>query len=248
MAHLLIICSMRESIFRFKQFSVRNEKSAMKVGTDGVLLGAWCKVDDCHNVLDIGTGTGLISLMIAQRAPAASIDAVEIDSDAYVEANNNFAESPWHDRLNAICGDFNEYAATCKKKYNLIVSNPPFFMNGIVPPDDSRKKARHCYSLTFDGLLAGSTGLLDDYGSLCMISPFDCTDMIEQIAHRCRLFVKKMTTVRPKPNVQPKRILWELTKSYEGNTEQDELIIEVGERHCYSDEYVALTRNFYLKM
>lgn len=239
---------MRESVFRFKQFSVKNEKSAMKVGTDGVLLGAWCNVDDCRRVLDIGAGTGLISLMIAQRAPMATIDAVEIDCDAYAEAKDNFAASPWHDRLNAICGDFNGYAATCQEKYDLIVSNPPFFMNGVLPPDDSRRYARHCDTLSFEDLLDGAAGMLDANGRLCLIAPFDSKNIINRISHGCGLFVKKMTIVYPKPDSQPKRILWELTKGDDVETVHDELIIEVGERHCYSDEYVAMTKDFYLKM
>ena len=220
----------------------------MKVGTDGVLLGAWCNIGNCHRVLDIGAGTGLMSLMIAQRAPNATIDAVEIDHEAYDEAKVNFAESPWHDRLNVICEDFNEYATQCQIKYDLIVSNPPFFMDGVLPPDSSRKNARHCNTLSFEGLLAGAADLLVSDGRLCMISPFDCKNMIEQISRGCKLFKKNMTIVYPKPNSAPKRILWEFTKSNYEVTEQEKLTIEVGERHCYSDEYVALTKEFYLKM
>ena len=125
---------MRESVFRFKQFAVRNSMAAMKVGTDGVLLGAWCPVEGALRVLDVGTGTGLIALMVAQRNVSAMIDAVDIDHAACDEAGFNVANSPWHERINVECCDFMEYCG-CGVGYDLIVSNPPYFDNGLLPPD-----------------------------------------------------------------------------------------------------------------
>ncbi len=240
---------MRESIFRFKQFSVRNEKSAMKVGTDGVLIGAWCDVDNVNSVLDIGCGTGLISLMVAQRQPLAQIDAVEIDDDACNEALVNFRNSPWTNRLSVISADFKEFAAMCSKRYDLIVSNPPFFTNGVLPPNESRKNARHCASLSFADLLAGASRLLSERGRICVITPCESDESIRLIADDCGLKNRAKTIVYPKPASQPKRILWQFDKNADrGSAVIDSLIIETEERHHYSNEYISLTKDFYLKM
>lgn len=245
---LLISIDMRENIFKFKQFSVQNEKSAMKVGTDGVLLGAWCNVNGVNSVLDIGCGTGLISLMIAQRQADAKIDAVEIDNDAHNEALINFTNSPWANRLNAILADFNDFVTICHHKYDLIVSNPPFFTNGILPPDESRKNARHCNSLSFSDLLNGAHYLLTEAGRICLITPYDNQTTIASLANSYELFIKKKTIIYPKPNSPAKRILWELVKMDVEKSITDDLIIETSERHRYSDEYIKLTKDFYLKM
>ena len=123
---------MRETIFKFKQFTVKNKNSAMKVGTDGVLIGAWTTASDqCIDILDIGAGTGLVSLMMAQRNPNANIIGVEIDENSYVEACDNVSNSPWKDRVDVIMDDFNSFAELSNLKYDVILSNPPFFDNGI---------------------------------------------------------------------------------------------------------------------
>lgn len=238
---------MRENIFRFKKFSVRNEDSAMKVGTDGVLLGAWCDVEGAIRILDVGTGTGLISLMLAQRQSEAIIDAIEIDDGAYREAVYNFNESVWRKRFNAINEDFNEYLRVSTKKYDLIVSNPPFFTNGVLPPDKNRMHARHCMSLTFENLIIGASKLLTEDGRISIITPFDSKETIENIADDCGLKIKKLTIVYPKVDSAPKRLLWELSTT-ECDIIETSLVIEHGERHNYTDEYISLTKDFYINM
>ncbi|MBQ4138504.1 MAG: methyltransferase, partial [Muribaculaceae bacterium] len=164
----------REKTFRFKRFEVLNDRTAMKVGTDGVLLGAWCDVTGARKVLDVGTGCGVIALMVAQRNGDALIDAVEIDGDSAHEAGLNFARSPWAARLRVEQCDFNEFALRdVVGKYNLIVSNPPFFTNGILPPDASRMSARHTQHLTYGQLLKNAEKLLADGGKMALITPFD---------------------------------------------------------------------------
>lgn len=235
----------REKIFRFKQFSVRNDKSAMKVGTDGVLLGAWADVDNASSVLDIGTGTGLIALMIAQRS-IADITAIEIDEDAASEAKQNFAESPWLERLHVEKIDFNEYAATCKDKFDLIISNPPYFIDSLKCPDDKRGKARHTDSLSYDNLIQGAAKLLSDNGRICLITPSDVENIIISIATTNELIIIKKTTVYPTQKSAAKRILWQFSKVYSECVE-DSLYIEI-DRHVYTKDYINLTRDFYLKL
>ena len=243
---------MKDSVFRFKQFAVRNERSAMKIGTDGVLLGAWCNTGNARRLLDIGTGTGVIALMLAQRVPQAHIDAVEIDTDSYNEALGNFAQSPWSSRITAIHADFNQFASDTAARYDLIVSNPPFFTNGALPPKEARMQARHCTSLSFSQLIAGATRLITPDGRISLITPCDARRDVESAATRHGLHITRQTTVCPKPDGIAKRILWELTPakpdSAPAQTLTDTLTIESDEQHNFTPQYTALTRDFYLKM
>lgn len=241
-----IYWTMRESVFRFKQFAVRNSMAAMKVGTDGVLLGAWCPVEGALRVLDVGTGTGLIALMVAQRNVLAMIDAVDIDHAACDEAGFNVANSPWHERINVECCDFMEYCG-CGVGYDLIVSNPPYFDNGLLPPDYGRRLARHCGTLTYAGLIAHAASLLSPSGKVCIITPADAATTVTCAAEKCGLGVNRRTMVRPKPGSDVKRILWELS-ACATTLREDELVIEGEEHHDYTPQYVALTKDFYLKM
>lgn len=234
----------REKIFRFKQFCIRNDKSAMKVGTDGVLLGAWADVNNVTSVLDIGTGTGLIALMIAQRS-IADITAIEIDEDAASEAKQNFKESPWRERLHIEKMDFNEYAENCEDRFDLIISNPPYFIDSLKCPDAKRGRARHTDSLSYDNLIHGAANLLSDNGRICLITPSDVENIITSIATTNELIITKKTMVYPTQKSSAKRILWQLSKVY-SEFEEDSLCIEI-DRHVYTEEYINLTRDFYLK-
>ena len=157
---------MANSWFKFKQFTIHQNDTAMKVGTDGVLLGAWTKIKtDTQNILDIGTGTGLIALMLAQKTLSSSqIDAVELDQLAYQQAKENFKLSNWSQKLQAINQSIQEFTINTSKKYDLIISNPPFFRNSFASKNTQRQIARHTDSLSYDDLLYSVKKILLDDG------------------------------------------------------------------------------------
>lgn len=234
----------REKVFRFKQFSVKNDLTAMKVGTDGVLLGAWCPVDGARHVLDVGTGCGVIALMIAQRIADALIDAIDIDHDAIEEATLNFSNSPWAERLTAIQGDFNGMDAG--GRYDLIVSNPPFFTNGVLPTGDARTTARHTGALTYRQLIDGAVRMMTADGDLALISPTDAEGDIIEAAAFASLPVRQMVRVIPVEGAAPKRTLWLL--SHRDIPYREESITIAHADGTFTREYIDLTGAFYLKM
>jgi tRNA1Val (adenine37-N6)-methyltransferase len=234
---------MSNPFFRFKQFTVHHDLCAMKVGTDGVLLGAWADCTNAKNVLDVGCGSGLIALMLAQRSEA-EIDAVDIDENACEQSEINFRNSPFAGRLNVYHSDFNLYSST--RKYDLIVSNPPYFVRSLKSPNAGRCSARHMEKLRFEDLFGKSTQLLAENGKLSLILPADVFDLIQSIASCNHLFLSRKTTVKPLPASPPKRILLEYSKE-KNPLKENELFIE-NPLHAYSDEYIELTKEFYLKM
>lgn len=234
----------REKVFRFKRFSVLNDRTAMKVGTDGVLLGAWCPVDGAKRVLDVGTGCGVIALMVAQRNPVAAIDAIDIDHAAIEEAVINFANSPWGDRVVAHEGDFNEWEPC--ERYDLIVSNPPFFTDNLLPPDMSRSLARHGSALTYAQLIERASRLLTDEGSLAIISPTDAQEAIVEAATFASLPVRSIVNVIPVEGAPAKRTLWLLSRR-EMPFIKESLTITHSDG-TFTREYIDLTKAFYLKM
>lgn len=234
----------REKIFRFKQFQVVNDRTAMKVGTDGVLLGAWCHVDCAQRVLDVGTGCGVIALMVAQRNPTARITAIDIDQAGIEEARLNFARSPWSDRLTAHLMDFN--GMDTDLRFDLVVSNPPFFTNGILPDGDTRINARHAQSLTYQQLIEGGARMLADTGILALISPTDAESSIIEAAAFSSLPLRRITRVIPVEGASPKRTLWQLSRRDMPYLE-DTLTIARADG-TFTEEYIALTGAFYLNM
>lgn len=232
--------------FKFKQFTVFHDKCAMKVGIDGVLLGIWAATENCNSVLDIGTGTGLIALMLAQRSIAA-IDAIDIDENAVLQAKENVENSPWKDRIHVQKISLQELTKVCSKQYDLIVSNPPYFVNSTKTPLANRTAARHTDSLSHEELLLHTKHLLKPTGKMCIILPvvegFQCVEH----AIKMGLFCNKLVTVYPKPNALAKRLLLEfsLTPALKTNSE---LIIEAEERHHYSPDFSTLAKDFYLKL
>ena len=234
----------REKTFRFKQFAVLNDRTAMKVGTDGVLLGAWCPVDGARRALDVGTGCGVIALMIAQRNPHTVIDAIDIDHDAIEEASINFARSPWSERLTACESDFNQMETL--EPYDLIVSNPPYFTDSLLPPDGSRTLARHDKSLSYSQLIDGSARLLSRDGILALISPTDAEGIITEAATFASLPVRTRTRVIPIEGAAPKRTLWILSRR---DLPYCEDTLTIAHRDgSFTEAYTTLTSPFYLKM
>lgn len=238
---------MANPFFQFKKFTIRHDKCAMKVGTDAVLLGAWADTAHCNNILDIGTGTGIIALMLAQRSNAI-IDAIDIDREACIQAEENVATSPFAGRINIVYASCAEFAASPKqKKYDLIVSNPPYFINSLKCPDNKRSMARHTDSLSLPALIKDSYALLSATGRIALVLPYEQLGEVEEIAHENALYIGRQTAVIPTPEAQPKRLLIELSATDTGTKKRDTLIIEEA-RHQYTSDYIALTKEFYLKM
>ncbi|HBL76538.1 MAG: hypothetical protein A2W90_00520 [Bacteroidetes bacterium GWF2_42_66] len=236
----------RNNYFRFKQFTISQEKSAMKVGIDGVLMGAWASAGNPSKILDIGTGTGLIALMMAQRLPAASIDAVEIDAAACEEAQFNFGQSPWNDRLRLFQISFQQFSEQSDTEYDLIVSNPPFFENSVKVKTASRKLARNSENLSLDELFAGAVKILSGNGVFAVIFPFQRFNEMISMASKNGLFMKRFVNIKPNPEKPFHRVMAEFSKS-EGLISEEELIIESMKHDDYTEDYRALTRDFYLK-
>jgi len=219
----------------------------MKVGTDGVLLGAWAPVDHRpFSILDIGAGTGLIALMLAQRSHAEQIDGIEIDDDAYEQAVDNFENSPWGDRLFCYHAGLDEFMDEPEDEYDLIVSNPPFYTDGYFSGDEQRDKARFTESLPFEDLIEASALLLSEHGVLAVIIPFKEEEKLIALAKQNELYPFKITHVKGTPATEVKRSLIAFSR-FKKETAIDELTIEL-ERHKYTDEYILLTQDFYLKM
>lgn len=238
---------MSNPFFQFKQFTIRHDKCAMKVGTDGVLLGAWAGTDSCNRILDIGTGTGLIALMLAQRSPAI-IDAIDIDADACLQAQENVVSSPFAERIQVRHSALADFAQAATDRYDLIVSNPPYFVDSLKCPDRQRNTARHTDTLTLEDLLQDSRKLLAPQGRIALILPYDQKERLTDCIRTYQLFLSKETSVIPVPGAQPKRLLAELTADPPASpASSDRLTIEIA-RHQYTDEYIRLTKDFYLKM
>ena len=236
---------MSNNYFCFKQFAVVQDNTAMKVGTDGVLLGAWCSCANARRVLDVGTGTGLIAMMVAQRSEA-QVSAVEIDSSACIDAVGNFGNSPWADRIELFNLPVQEFADDCQDRFDLIVSNPPFFSNSLKAPSAGRALARHDDTLPVADLFSCSVRLLNDNGRLSVIIPADRLDDYDSEAALHGLRPVRRAMVRPNPSLPFHRAMVEY--GYGDSFTTDEIItIETDEHGVYSSEYIALTRDFYLK-
>lgn len=235
---------MSNIFFKFKQFTVYQDKCAMKVGTDGVLLGAWTDVNNSDKMLDIGTGTGLVALMLAQRNLNAQIKSIDIDADCVLQAQQNVASSPFAKRIDVELRSFQEYLKESGERYDLIVSNPPFFQNSLKSPDSSRNFARHDNTLSFVDIIAEGSMLLKDNGRLTLVLPYNFKQQIIDEASKASLNVCRITNVLPLPHKPAKRLLVELRRECVECVENN-LIVE-HTRHNYSDEFISLTKEFYL--
>ena len=213
----------------------------MKVGTDGILLGAWASIPlDCERILDIGTGTGLVALMLAQRSNNTLIDALDNNHSSYRLAAGNIINSPWDTRIDVLLKNIQRYAEKTALSYDLIVSNPPYFKTGV-----ARNSARHTTTLSHEELLEAVLKLLTLKGHFCLILPIQEGTAFLDIACINGLFPNKITHVKPTLRKVPNRLLIDFTKE-KRDVIEDELVI-LGE-NGYSDEFIALTKDFYLKM
>lgn len=252
--------------FQFKQFYVRHDRCAMKVGTDGVLLGAWTEPavsiqPSAFSILDVGTGSGLVALMLAQRFPEAQIDAIDIDESAVNQAAENFAASPWSGHLHAFCAKVQDWQIVHRTSsprtlpYDLIVSNPPYFQNSLKNPDSGRKQARHTDTLSYEELFAHSTRLLRTGGRLALILPAEEEEHARLLADSNGLFLTRVTRVFSKESKPARRVLLCFCKPDSRNTDtskhqdfvppEDTLVLE-NEKGGRSAAYQELTKDFYL--
>lgn len=234
----------RSNGFTFKQFHVAHDRCAMKVGTDGILLGAWAPLAGARRVLDIGSGSGLIALMLAQRSTNdCQIDAVELDKDAAEQARENVAASPWAHRVSIMRSAIQEYQAA---PYDLIVSNPPYFVAGQTFSDPARALARHTAGLDPRALLAACQRLLAPSGQVALVVPTPMADEILCISANFELHVSCYTAVITREGKEANRVLLLLGRGL-NRCERGEIVIHSATRG-YSDRYIQLTSPFYLKM
>ena len=228
---------MAKNSFQFKQFTVYQDRCAMKVGTDGTLLGAWADApQNDARILDIGTGTGLVALMMAQRFPKAQVTGIDIDEDAAQQAQENVAGSPFANRIMINREDATKI--TDKAGYDAIVCNPPYFVDSLTCPEDQRTLARHAVSLTYESLMHAANQLLKNDGIH--------QDNVESAAAFCGLFLTRICLIKTTPNKFPKRHLVEFRKHPVEQVNFEEQVLE-SSPGTRSDWYHSLTKDFYIK-
>lgn len=231
-------------MFHFKRFSVDDALCAMKVGTDGVLLGAWADVEGAKHILDMGTGSGLIALMVAQRNEEAHIEAIDIDEGAVLQARNNIEASPWRERIVIAHSDANSY--TSSQRFDHIVSNPPFFTTTLLSPDERRAMARHSSMLSYDDIITTAERLLLPGGRLSLILPTLEAAQFRRVAFE-RLWLRRETTVLTRKGDAPKRTMMEFVLCNEPLMPCVDTLEIYDDGGVYSDKYRQLTAEYYLK-
>jgi len=234
--------------FRFKQFTIEQDRCVMKIGTDGVLLGAWADVSGTNSILDIGSGTGVVAVMLAQRSDASLIQGVEIDRKTFEQAKENMQQCPWQDRLTAIHTSIQDYVQTTNLQYDLIVSNPPFFSGGTFSKSHDKNSVRHTVKLSHGDLLISVRTLLEKQGKFCLILPLIEGLRFQELARSYHLHCTKMTEVIPKSGKRVERLLLQFEKMPKP-MEKSRLLMRTREgENNWTEEYKALTGGFYLKM
>jgi len=231
--------------FRFKQFSVEDDQSSMRIGTDAVLLGAWINPEKRSEMLDIGTGCGVIALMMAQKCNAA-VTAIDIDENSARQASGNFRNSPWNSRMNAIHCSFQEFTRLPTKSFDLVITNPPYFRNSLRSPLKNRNMARHDDQLNTRDLLTGVAGILHSTGKFCLILPAGDALSFQSDAKEHNLLLVRQLMVKSKPGTNPKRIAMEFVFSAPGFVVTEEIIIR-REDNSFTGAYRELTKDFYLQ-
>lgn len=233
----------KQEIFNFKQFGISHAKSSMKVGTDAILLGSWIDVSNTNTILDIGTGCGIIALMLAQRS-RAKIDAIDIDKGSIEEASENFNNSQWDNRLQAIHSSLLTYQENSTLKYDLIVSNPPYFQNSLLPSTEKLKLAKHNITLSYDDLIQSTEKLLSPHGRLAVILPSESAEHFIHKAEKAKLFLSGQLSIYPSPVKAAKRMILVF-----GHTKIDKIkssgLILRNENEEFTEEYKQLTGDFH---
>lgn len=236
---------MSESTFRFKQFTIHQDKCAMKVGTDAVLLGSWVNPGAATRILDIGSGTGLIALMLAQKSDA-TIDAIDLDENAFQQTKENFRISPWFDRLNPYHISLQDFVKDKKEAYDLIVTNPPYFHHASKPSEESRKQARHNDFLSFDELIINSIKLLTPNGRFCVILPTKEGMEFMDKAQKKGLFCRELLRIKTRSDKSEKRLIMQFSFKF-GILQDNEIIIQE-EDGSFTQDYIILTKEFYIDL
>ncbi len=236
---------MANNYFSFKQFTVYQDQCAMKVGTDGVLLGSWAGTDHVSRILDVGSGTGLIALMLAQRS-GAFVDGVEIEKNACLQSRKNAAGSPWQNRINLYHDSIQHFSEITSLRYDLIVSNPPYFQNSLKPPAKFKSMAKHDVGLTYSSLLVCSARLLMPGGRMAVIIPAADQGQFAVLADFHRLRPLRLTWVKPAPGKEYSRCMMEFTAIEGVQCVENELVIREEDLKTYTREYIEMTKDFYL--
>lgn len=235
---------MSNQSFAFKQFKINQDKCAMKVGTDAVLIGSWVNALNSKTILDIGTGTGIIALMLAQKS-GARIDAIDIDNNAFEQAQENINSCNWKDRITAHHISLQQFVTECTQKYDLIVSNPPYFVDSSKAIEESRSNARHTDQLGYNELLDGVLNLLNPNGKFYIILPTKEGESFRELAEENKFYLTKLTRVITRADKPEKRLLMRF-EFIRRTFSESSIVIEKDERHSYTDEYKELTKDYYL--
>jgi len=235
---------MPNNFFHFKQFTIRQDKCAFKVGTDAVLLGAWTDIDDAKYILDIGTGTGIIALMLAQKSNA-EIFAIEPDKESFLQASDNIRNSKWKERIRIENTDIQNYYPI-NLKFDIIVSNPPYFADSLKNPNSRKALSRHNDTLKNRELLDGISRLLSPGGRFQVIMPYAEGNVLIAEASGHGLYCNSILKIRPLPTSEIRRLILSFSFT-RNNVKESFLTIEHGKRHDFTGEYRNLTRDFYLK-
>lgn len=235
---------MERKTFRFKKFSVADSQSSMKLSTDGVLLGAWVDLEGVEKALDVGTGCGIIALMIAQRSKAM-VNAIDIHEGSVADALLNFQNSPWRSRLHAECIPFSQYAKKSPYKFDLIICNPPYFSASLKPSDELKMISRHDEGHLLPGLFENAGFLLSPNGKLALIIPHDRKKDIGELASKNQMYINRVTVVSSVKGNPPIRLMAEISFIKKREIVMDSISIRSDTEH-FSEEYRELTKDFYL--
>lgn len=231
--------------FQFKQFSVEDNKSTMKVGTDAVLLGAWTNVQNAKNILEIGTGSGVISIMLAQRSEV-KIEAIDIDKNSVDQASDNFKISPWDKHLSAKHFSLKKFMIENKNRYDLIVSNPPFFIDSLKSPNKNKTLSKHTDELSYSDLIQGLIHFLSPQGRACIILPYNESKSFINLARIENLYLNKQLLIKPKKDKVANRVLMEISFKKASLNENEIYLRELD--NSFSDDYKNLSKDYYLNM